>query len=178
MCGIAGFFALDGHALPEAEATVRRMAATIRTRGPDGEGAWADAGGVALGFRRLAIIDLSPTGDQPMHSASGRYTIVFNGEIYNHGALRDELRARGHAFRGRSDTEVILAAVEEYGFEGALPHLRGMFAFAIWDARDRTLSLARDRLGEKPLYAGWLPGGRTFVFASELKALCAHPDFA
>lgn len=178
MCGIAGFFDLDGIAVPEAQSVVLRMAATIATRGPDDEGGWADPAGVALGFRRLSILDLSPLGHQPMASASGRFTIVFNGEIYNHGTLRDELRARGHQFRGRSDTEVILACVEEYGFEATLPRLRGMFALAVWDALDRTLSLARDRIGEKPLYAGWARGGRLFLFGSELKALRAHPDFA
>ena len=177
MCGIAGFFDLDGIAVPEADTVARRMARTIATRGPDDEDAWADGAGIALGFRRLAILDLSPLGRQPMHSASGRYTIVFNGEIYNHGALRDELAARGHHFRGRSDTEVILACVEEHGFEATLPRLRGMFALAVWDARDRTLSLARDRFGEKPLYAGWARNGRLFLFGSELKALRAHPDF-
>ncbi len=177
MCGIVGFLDVDGTAVPDAEALVLRMAATIANRGPDDEGAWADAAGIALGFRRLSILDLSPLGRQPMRSASGRYTIVYNGEIYNHGALRDELRSRGHEFRGRSDTEVILACIEEHGFEATLPKLRGMFALAVWDALDRTLSLARDRFGEKPLYVGWARGGRLLLFGSELKALRAHPDF-
>jgi len=177
MCGIAGFLDVDGHSVDEAETVARRMATAIASRGPDDEGAWASPAGVALGFRRLAILDLSPLGAQPMASASKRFTIVFNGEIYNHAALRDELHARGHTFRGRSDTEVILAAVEEYGFEAALRRLRGMFAIAVWDARDRTLCLARDRFGEKPLFAGWTRGGKLFVFGSELKALRAHPQF-
>ena len=176
MCGIAGFVDLDGGNAVEAEATARAMAATLQARGPDDAGAWSD-GQVALGFRRLAIVDLSPLGHQPMASASRRFTIVFNGEIYNHGELRAELAAAGARFRGRSDTEVILAAIEAWGFEATLPRLRGMFALAVWDARERTLSLARDRFGEKPLYVGWLRGGRVLAFASELKALRAHPAF-
>ena len=176
MCGIAGFVDLDGGNAVDAEAVARAMAATLRARGPDDAGAWSD-GHVALGFRRLAIVDLSPLGHQPMASASRRFTIVFNGEIYNHGELRAELAAAGARFRGRSDTEVILAAIEAWGFEATLPRLRGMFAIAVWDARARTLSLARDRFGEKPLYVGWLRGGRVLAFASELKALRAHPAF-
>jgi len=176
MCGIAGFVDLDGGNAVDAEATARAMAATLQARGPDDAGAWSD-GQVALGFRRLAIVDLSPLGHQPMASASRRYTIVFNGEIYNHGELRAELAAAGARFRGRSDTEVVLAAIEAWGFEATLPRLRGMFAIAVWDARERALSLARDRFGEKPLYVGWLRGGRVLAFASELKALRAHPAF-
>ena len=172
MCGIAGFVDLDGGNAVDAEATARAMAATLQARGPDDAGAWSD-GQVALGFRRLAIVDLSPLGHPPMASASRRYTIVFNGEIYNHGELRAELAAAGARFRGRSDTEVVLAAIEAWGFEATLPRLRGMFAIAVWDARERALSLARDRFGEKPLYVGWLRGGRVLAFASELKALRA-----
>ena len=157
MCGIAGLVDLDGGNAVDAEATARAMAATLQARGPDDAGAWSD-GQVALGFRRLAIVDLSPLGHQPMASASRRYTIVFNGEIYNHGELRAELAAAGARFRGRSDTEVVLAAIEAWGFEATLPRLRGMFAIAVWDARERALSLARDRFGEKPLYVGWLRG--------------------
>ncbi len=176
MCGLAGFVDLDGVAAADGEAIARAMAATLRARGPDDDGAWCD-GRVGFGFRRLSIVDLSPLGHQPMASASGRYTIAFNGEIYNHDELRRELAAGGARFRGRSDTEVILAAVERWGFAATLPRLRGMFAIALWDSRERALWLGRDRFGEKPLYVGWLRGGRVCVFASELKAIRAHPAF-
>ena len=128
-------------------------------------------------FRRLSIIDLSAAGHQPMQSANGRYTIVFNGEIYNFAELRKDLEANGEApaWRGHSDTEVLLALIGARGLDQALKQLTGMFAFALWDAHERVLHLARDRLGEKPLYYGWL--GRTFVFGSELKALRAHPQW-
>jgi asparagine synthase (glutamine-hydrolysing) len=176
MCGIAGFWGLPGEEAA-LHARAARMAATLVHRGPDDDGSFADAGaGVGFGFRRLAILDLSPAGHQPMRSASGRYTVVFNGEIYDFAALRTELEARGQRFRGHSDTEVLLAAVEEWGLRAALGRLAGMFAFALWDARERTLSLVRDRVGIKPLYHGWTPDG-TFLFASELKALRAHPAF-
>jgi asparagine synthase (glutamine-hydrolysing) len=152
------------------------MTRAIAHRGPDDAGAWLDAdAGVALGHRRLSILELSPLGHQPMHSADGRYVIVFNGEIYNHHALREQLRARGHAFRGQSDTEVLLAAVVEWGLHDALERLNGMFAFALWDRRERRLHMARDRAGEKPLYYGWMGG--VLLFGSELKALRAHPAF-
>jgi asparagine synthase (glutamine-hydrolysing) len=150
------------------------MTATLRHRGPDDEGVWAEAG-VGLGSRRLAVVDLTEEGHQPMTSASGRYVLAFNGEIYNHLDLRRELEARGHRFRGRSDTEVFLEAVERRGIRGALERSNGMFALALWDRRERRLTLARDRLGEKPMYYGRLGGG--FAFASELKALRAHPTF-
>jgi len=176
MCGIAGFFDLDGVEVGRAGQIARAMAAPMHARGPDDEGTWVDLAGVALGFRRLSIIDLSPHGHQPMQSGSGRFTVVFNGEIYNHHLLRAEMEARGQRFRGRSDTEVLLAVVEELGFEEMLARVRGMFAIAVWDARDRTLSLARDRLGEKPLYWGWARGRRLFLFGSQLDALRAHPD--
>jgi asparagine synthase (glutamine-hydrolysing) len=152
------------------------MAATLTHRGPDDDGAWAEeTSGVALGFRRLSIIDLSPLGHQPMSSASGRYTVVFNGEIYNYRELRKELEGCGARFRGQSDTEVLLAAVEQWGFDAALRRYNGMFAIAMWDAHDRELLLARDRFGEKPLYYGH--AGTTLLFGSELKALAAHPAF-
>ncbi len=176
MCGIAGFLHSDGCCAAEARATVIAMADSLQHRGPDDSGAWVDPdAGIALGFRRLSIIDLSPTGRQPMESASGRFVVVFNGEIYNFKDLRHELATQGHQFRGRSDTEVLLAAVEAWGLKGALPRFNGMFAFALWDRAQRTLHLARDRAGEKPLYYGWM--GRTLLFASELKALRAHPSF-
>src|SRR5881296_918023 len=164
MCGIAGWV---GDAAPEVMST---MLALLSHRGPDDSGTWAD-GGIALGMTRLAIIDLR-TGAQPMTDAAGSLVIVFNGEIYNFRRLRAELEAQGHRFRTQSDTEVILGAYAEYG-EGCVEHLRGMFAFAIWDRARRVLFLARDRLGKKPLYY-WRQGG-LFLFASEPKALLLHP---
>jgi asparagine synthase (glutamine-hydrolysing) len=152
------------------------MAETLAHRGPDADGVWADAAaGVAFGFRRLAIIDLSAEGRQPMRSPDGRYTLVLNGEIYNFQDLRREMETLGVRFRGHSDTEVLLAVVARYGVSAAVRRLNGMFAFAIWDAELRTLHLVRDRLGEKPLYYGW--SGQTFLFGSELKALVANPAF-
>ena len=152
------------------------MTGTLVHRGPDDGGVWVDAGaGMALGNRRLAVVDLSPAGHQPMASASGRWMVAFNGEIYDHAALRSELEKAGHGFRGGSDTEVLLAAVEEWGLPAALEHTNGMFAVALWDRATRTLYLARDRIGEKPLFYGW--AGDHLVFGSELKALRAHPSF-
>ena len=179
MCGITGFFDPDRRAGDdESTATVLRMADTLEHRGPDDRGAWADAeAGLALGFRRLAIVDLSAEGHQPMVSASGRYVLAFNGEVYNHADLRRELIASGAApFRGQSDTEVMLAAFERWGPDRALERFVGMFAFALWDRRERILRLARDRIGEKPLYYGW--AGGALVFGSELKALRAYPGFS
>src|SRR3989454_3408031 len=174
MCGITGFLSSSAKGT-ELEATVRRMADTIIHRGPDDEGAWVDSEtGVALGFRRLAILDLSPAGHQPMLSACGRYVMVFNGEVYNFLELQRELEPKGHCFRGRSDTEVMLAGICEWGLREAVQRFVGMFALAVWDQRDRAFHLVRDRLGIKPLYYGW--AGKTFLFASELKALRAHPD--
>jgi asparagine synthase (glutamine-hydrolysing) len=177
MCGITGFLdTRQDKAHEELVATVRRMATSLRHRGPEDEGTWADpASGIAFGHRRLSIIDLSPAGHQPMHSSCGRYVITFNGEIYNFKALRQELDALGQAFRGHSDTEVMLAAIAHWGVEAALKKFNGMFAFAVWDRQERTLYLSRDRAGEKPLYYGW--AGRTLLFGSELKAFHQHPDF-
>jgi asparagine synthase (glutamine-hydrolysing) len=153
------------------------MADALRHRGPDDAGAWADPrSGIALGHRRLAILDLSANGHQPMISAGGRYVLAYNGELYNFPDLRGELVAMGTVFRGHSDTEVLLAAIDQWGFDASLPRLNGMFAFALWDTVARQLHLARDRLGEKPLYLGWF--GRTLLFGSELKALRAHPAFS
>lgn len=181
MCGIAGFLSPPGRH-PDPTQIASAMAAAIAHRGPDDAGAWADpAAGIALGHRRLSIIDLSPAGHQPMRSAGGRYVIAFNGEIYNHVEIRAELERSmlQPAWRGHSDTETLLAAIEAWGFESTLRKTVGMFAIAVWDCRDRKLYLARDRFGEKPLYYGWTGNGnqRSFAFGSELKALRAFPGF-
>ncbi len=177
MCGITGFLDLShNHPADTIENLVGRMAGTLRHRGPDDSGAWTDAAnGVAIGFRRLSILDLSPAGRQPMHSADDRYVIVFNGEVYNFIQLRTELASLGHTFRGHSDTEVMLAAICQWDIQAAVQRFNGMFAFALWDRRERQLTLVRDRLGIKPMYYGWI--GKTFLFGSELKALRAHPVF-
>lgn len=152
------------------------MTAAIAHRGPDDGGTWFDPdAGIALGHRRLSILDLSVLGHQPMHSADGRWVIIFNGEIYNFRELRDELEAAGDRFRGHSDTEVMLAAFSRWGLAPAARRMAGMFAFAAWDRGERRLHLVRDRFGEKPLYYGWMGG--CFLFGSELKALKAHPRF-
>jgi asparagine synthase (glutamine-hydrolysing) len=177
MCGITGFLDLSHQTKKsDLQSMVRQMADTLRHRGPDDNGVWVDAeAGMALGFCRLAIIDLSKEGHQPMCSAQGRYVIVFNGEVYNFQILRQELEALGHAFRGHSDTEVILEAISQWGLEAAVKRFIGMFAFALWDRQEQRLHLVRDRLGIKPLYYGW--SGNLFLFGSELKALQAHPGF-
>ncbi len=177
MCGIAGLIdlkhRLNGEALGDA---ARSMADALRHRGPDDGGTWADPeAGLAFGHRRLSIIDLSPAGHQPMASHDGRYVICYNGEIYNFQELRRELETSGTPFRGHSDTEVLLAAVVAWGVAGALTRCNGMFAFALWDRKERSLYLSRDRLGEKPLYFGW--SGDAFLFGSEIKALAAWPNF-
>jgi len=178
MCGIAGFFTLPGSRTSESMTEdVRRMTDAIILRGPDDAGAWTDEEcGIALGHRRLSILDLSPLGHQPMTSADGRFVIAFNGEVYNFRQLRAELETLGHAWRGHSDTEVMLAAFRQWGVGEATKRFNGMFAFAVWDRQTRTLTLGRDRLGEKPLYYGWV--GETLVFASELKAARALPGFS
>lgn len=172
MCGIAGIFAIHGQT-PIAAGLVRELTDTLTHRGPDESGVF-HAEGVGLGHRRLSIIDLS-SGQQPMHNEDDSGVIVFNGEIYNFQSLREQLIAAGRRFYTRSDTEVILRAWEQWG-EACVKRLRGMFAFAIWDRARQCLFLARDRLGVKPLYYALLANGH-LVFASELKALTAHPDF-
>ena len=167
MCGICGKINLTGDLPPEA--LIRRMASTLHHRGPDDEGVYVK-GNAGLGHKRLSIIDLSPAGHQPMSNEDGSVWIVFNGEIYNYQALRSQLLAHGHRFKSNSDTEVILHLYEEEGPE-CVKKLRGMFAFGIWDERDRSLFLARDRIGKKPLY--YFFDGKTFVFASEIKAITA-----
>lgn len=152
------------------------MIDALRHRGPDMGDVWSDAeAGVALGFRRLAIIDLSPAGHQPMHSADGRFVMTYNGEIYNYRELAEDLRGRGHSFRGSSDSEVMLELFARDGVEETLPRLVGMFAIALWDRQERRLWLIRDRLGIKPLYFG--RQGNHVFWGSELKAIRAHPDF-
>lgn len=178
MCGIVGFFDCSKEMGPQSlEGVIRKMSDRLYHRGPDDVGAWVDPDvGIALGHRRLSIVDLSPLGRQPMESENGRYITVFNGEIYNYKIVRQELERNNLSnFRSHSDTEVLLAAVEAWGIEAAVQRFTGMFAFGIWDRCEHKLYLGRDRLGEKPLYYGWL--GKTLVFASELKALRAHPEF-
>lgn len=179
MCGIAGFWDTKKQTgKDEILAYAKLMSDAIAYRGPDGDGHFVDApNGVALAHRRLAIIDLSEAGFQPMESPSGRYICVYNGEIYNFQSIRAGLEQAGYSFRGHSDTEVMLAAIEAYGFETALQRFNGMFGIAIWDKLTRKLLIARDRLGKKPIFYGWSKDKRHFFFGSELKALRAHPHF-
>jgi asparagine synthase (glutamine-hydrolysing) len=171
MCGITGIINLEGS--PVSPVVLRRMTDAIAHRGPDGEGQWID-GNIGLGHRRLSIIDLSPAGHQPMISSDHRYVLTYNGEIYNYRELRLELEAAGHWFRSETDSEVLLYALARWGVT-ALDRLNGMFAFGLWDRKQRTLLLARDRYGIKPLYVS--QQGGTFVFASEQKAILARPEF-
>jgi asparagine synthase (glutamine-hydrolysing) len=169
MCGICGFVGSGDLT------TLERMLATLEHRGPDASGTWHDvAQGLYLGHRRLSIIDLAG-GTQPMWTPDGQLGIVFNGEIYNFQQLRAELEKHGHSWRGHSDTEIMLAAFVQWGIDAATQRFNGMFAFALWDKQERVLHLSRDRLGEKPLYYGWV--GDTFVFCSELKSLDGFPGF-
>ena len=199
MCGITGFWAPDHQSAESLKNVARNMADSLRHRGPDDAGVWVDADrGLALGHRRLAILDLSPAGHQPMASSSGRYVVSFNGEIYNHLELRKDLDcdilgglastvvgselsygAPNVIWRGHSDTETLLAGFERWGIEATLQRCVGMFAIALWDKHANTLTLARDRFGEKPIYYGWVgsDAAKTFVFGSELKALRAYPGF-
>ena len=176
MCGIAGILSADR----VNEQILARMIGSIAHRGPDDDGIWTDADvGIGLGHRRLAIVDLSPAGHQPMVSHNGRFVLTFNGEIYNHPELKAALEQDGAVpeggWRGHSDTELFLEGIATWGLEEALDRSVGMFAFGLWDRKQRTLSLVRDRFGEKPLYYGWV--GKDFLFGSELKALRAHPGF-
>ena len=177
MCGLAGFIDTSGEKDNQRlAAIVSQMAETLRHRGPDDDATWTDAqAGIALGFRRLAILDLTESGRQPMHSRCKRFVIVFNGEIYNHGELRQQLEMEGHTFRGRSDTEVILAAVSQWGVQRHYGISMACLPSHLWDRQERQLHLVRDRLGEKPLYYGWM--GTSFLFGSELKSLNAYPGF-
>ena len=177
MCGITGFlYRSKRPGKSELSQNAETMANRLRHRGPDAGGVWVEAEtGIALGHRRLSIIDLSTAGAQPMHSASGRYVIAYNGEIYNWAEPRDRLVEEGYPFVGHSDTEVVLAAIEHWGLQKTLDSIHGMFAIAIWDRETRELTLVRDRVGKKPLYYGWC--GDVFMFASELKALRVHPEF-
>src|SRR6266550_7375013 len=170
MCGITGIFNIDGR--PVSMATLRRMTDVVRHRGPDGEGFWSNSF-VGFGHRRLAIIDLSPLGHQPMQTDDGSLVITYNGEIYNFQNLRVELEAAGYSFRSRTDSEVVLAAYHAWGAE-CVHRFNGMFAFAIWDNRTNRLFIARDRYGIKPLY--YRIGGSTLLFGSEIKSILRHPD--
>lgn len=176
MCGITGFLEARARPLAAQEAIVAAMAASLAHRGPDDSGVWTDAeAGIALGHRRLAIIDLSPGGHQPMLTAAGRYVVSFNGEIYNYAEIAERLRQAGIKLRSCSDTEVLIEGFAHWGIAETLRLAEGMFALALWDRQQRRLTLARDRLGIKPLY--WSRQGGLFLFASELKALHRHPDW-
>lgn len=182
MCGIAGYLGNTSLVSEDASGVLDCMAGAIVSRGPDGAGNWSDSqSGIGLTHRRLAIVDLSPAGHQPMYSPSDRYVIAFNGEIYNHLELRDELVKSDTTiqWKGHSDTETLVAGFDQWGIVPTIERCAGMFAIAVWDKQLQTLSLIRDRLGEKPLYYGWVGQGaeRVFLFGSELKALKAHPDF-
>ncbi|HDL00988.1 MAG TPA: asparagine synthetase B, partial [candidate division Zixibacteria bacterium] len=175
MCGITGFWIKNsGSSAESLRKTVKIMSDALVHRGPDDCGIWVDENnGLALGHRRLTVIDLSSAGSQPMKSADGRYIIIYNGEIYNYKEIAERLRSKGVGLRGGSDTEVLLEAISVWGVDDTLQQLVGMFAFAVWDRKKNILVLARDRMGEKPLYYGWVNNG--FVFASELKAIKRYP---
>ncbi|HET6229359.1 MAG TPA: asparagine synthase (glutamine-hydrolyzing) [Longimicrobiaceae bacterium] len=176
MCGLAGFLDSRPASAGEMQRRAGRMSAALAHRGPDDDGVFVEAeAGIALAFRRLAIVDLSPAGHQPMRSGSGRFVMAFNGEVYNHVELRRELERDGAQFRGHSDTEVMLAAFERWGVEASLKRFVGMFAIALWDVRLRRLHVARDRMGIKPLYVHH--AGGCVAFASEPRAFAADPAF-
>ena len=177
MCGIAGLLSFDSaYSRQQLHQTAELMNTSLRHRGPDDDGVWLDAEApVALAHRRLSIVDLSSAGHQPMMSSDNRFVITYNGEVYNHEEVRPELVARGVRFRGHSDTEVMLEAFSAFGIEATVKRLIGMFAIGVWNRRERTLTLVRDRLGIKPIY--WAKFGDLFMFGSELKALRAHPGW-
>ncbi len=176
MCGLAGFFSSNSLNFDPHD-TLMKMGSALEHRGPDDSGIWFDSeNGIGLAHQRLSIIDLSKEGHQPMSSANGRFVITYNGEIYNFPEIKNELSKLGiNSWRGRSDTEIILAAIEHWGLKKSLTHFRGMFAFALWDRQEKTIHLVRDRMGIKPLYYGW--AGSTLIFGSELKAFKVHPNF-
>ncbi len=182
MCGIAGYLSTKASSVDGLSNSLKDMTRVLSHRGPDDEDIWTDpTSGIGLGHRRLSILDTSEMGRQPMQSASGRYRIILNGEIYNFRELRQKLESRNNpdgllSFRGNSDTEIMLAAIEAWGLLGAIQQFVGMFAFALWDEKDRVLHLVRDRVGIKPLYYGKINGA--FVFASELKSICQFPGFS
>ena len=183
MCGLSGYFGgVSGLDSVAVDNLLAKMAEAIKHRGPNSAGYWSDIKhGIGLAHSRLAVVDISPAGKQPMFSPSGRYVIAFNGEIYNHLDLRASLKNAGTGvsasvmWRGHSDTETLLAGFDSWGIRGTIERCVGMFAFALWDQKERVLTLGRDRLGEKPLYYGWQ--GASFIFGSELKALKVHPSF-
>ncbi|MDH3978861.1 MAG: asparagine synthetase B, partial [Gammaproteobacteria bacterium] len=176
MCGFVGIWdPSTAHQHADQLHHVKNMAKALRHRGPDDAHSWSESSGLYLGHTRLSIHDLSPAGKQPMASNCGRFTVAFNGEIYNYRQLRDDLAKQGLSFRTDCDTEVLLSAISHWGLEAALEKFNGMFAFALWDSKNRQLSLARDRIGKKPLYFG-IFGGQ-LLFGSELKALRRHPAF-
>ena len=177
MCGLTGFLnAARNQTADQMRAIVGSMAETIHNRGPDDTGTWCDPStGIALGFKRLSIVDLSAAGHQPMASSCGRFVMAYNGEIYNHAALRKELVAKGRSFRGHSDTETLVESFAEWGITATIERCIGMFAFAVWDTTEQKLTLGRDRLGKKPLY--FWHSGSLVLFGSETKTLRAHPAF-
>ena len=177
MCGLTGFLNSSRNETSEQMlAVVGRMADTLHHRGPDDTGTWCDADtGIALGFKRLSIVDLSQAGHQPMTSSCGRYVIVYNGEVYNHAELRAELTEKGHSFRGHSDTETLIEGFVEWGIEPTIERCIGMFAFAVWDTQEHMLTLGRDRLGKKPLY--FWHSGPIVLFGSETKVLSRPSRF-
>ena len=182
MCGLAGFYPSQNASHDASQQLIQNMVDTLNHRGPDDSGIWVDSDQlIALGHRRLSILDISSAGHQPMSSANGRFVLTYNGEIYNHLELRIEIEKDNHSIKwiGNSDTETLLSAFETWGIEKTLPKLRGMFAIALWDTKLKKLSLVRDRFGEKPLYYGWIKSGEKtfFSFASELKALSCIPEF-
>ncbi len=182
MCGLAGFYTPQGSSHDASKNLMQAMVDTLNHRGPDDSGVWVDSNNtIALGHRRLSILDISSAGHQPMSLENGRFVLTYNGEIYNHLQLRIKIEEDNHSIRwvGSSDTETLLGAFETWGIKKTLPQLRGMFAISLWDKKLKRLSLIRDRFGEKPLYYGWVNSGEKtfFSFASELKALSCIPEF-